>query len=163
MAAPDPSITDVQRLGATTVTSVKPGAKVPDFTAAATGGRKIKLSQLKGSNVVFYFYPRDNTPGCATEGQDFRDRAEVLSEANTVIFGISRVSLKSFDLVSDPDEALCELFDVIKMKNMYATKVRGIERSTFLIDAGGVLRNEWRKVKVNGHTDEALAAAAKLL
>ncbi len=146
---------------------------VPDFSAAATGGQTVRLSELRGSKVVIYFYPKDNTPGCTTEGQDFRDHFAEFQAANTVIFGVSRDSLKSherfkekhgfpFELIADPDEELCRLFDVIKEKNMYGRKVMGIERSTFLIDAEGVLRREWRKVKVKGHVAEVLEACQAL-
>jgi len=145
---------------------------VPDFTVATTGG-DVSLAQHKGQQVVIYFYPKDSTPGCTTEGQDFRDNMDAFKAANTLIYGVSRDSLKShenfktkqsfpFELMSDADEALCSLFDVIKEKNMYGKKVMGIERSTFLIDADGVLRQEWRKVRVPGHVDEVLAAAQAL-
>lgn len=147
--------------------------KVPDFEAQATGEQTIKLSDLQGQNVVIYFYPRDSTPGCTKEGQAFRDNHLKFRRAKTIVFGVSRDSLKShenfkakqafpFDLLSDKEELLCELFDVIKMKNMYGKQVRGIERSTFLIDAKGMLRQEWRKLKVDGHVDEVLAAAKEL-
>jgi thioredoxin-dependent peroxiredoxin len=146
---------------------------VPDFELPATGGKAIRLSELKGKNVVLYFYPKDDTPGCTLEGQDFRDRHASFKRAKTVILGVSRDSIKShesfcekqgfpFDLLSDADEKLCTLFDVMKMKNMYGKQVRGIERSTFLIDADGVLRREWRKVKVEGHADEVLEAVKAL-
>ena len=146
--------------------AVAVGRKVPDFKAAATGG-EVKLSALKGSKVVLYFYPKDNTPGCTTQGGDFRDRSEAFARAGAVILGASRDSLRShegfkskhefpFELISDPDEALCERFGVIKMKNMYGKQVRGIERSTFVIDDTGVLLQEWRGVKVPGHVEEVL-------
>jgi len=149
------------------------GKKVPAFALPATGDKSVKLSELKGKNVVLYFYPKDSTPGCTREGQDFRDNHAKFKRRNTVILGVSRDSLKShenfkakqafpFDLLSDPDEQLCAMFDVIKEKNMYGKKVLGIERSTFLIDAGGVLRREWRKVKVDGHVDEVLEAVKEL-
>ena len=149
------------------------GRKVPDFTLPATGDREIALSDNLGKNVVVYFYPKDSTPGCTTEGQDFRDRIHTFRRRNTVILGISRDSVKShenfkakqqfpFDLLSDADEKACKLFDVIKEKNMYGRKVMGIERSTFLIDDKGVLRREWRKVKVKGHVDEVLDAIKEL-
>ncbi len=149
------------------------GKKVPDFEAQATGGKTVRLSDLRGKNVVLYFYPKDSTPGCTREGQDFRDNKLKFSRRNTIVFGVSRDSLRShenfkakqgfnFDLISDPDEKLCKLFDVIKMKNMYGKKVRGIERSTFLIDSEGVLRREWRKVKVDGHVDEVLEAVREV-
>jgi peroxiredoxin Q/BCP len=153
--------------------NVEIGKKVPNFELPATGDKTIKLSSLKGSNVVLYFYPKDSTPGCTTEGQDFRDNNLKFKRRNTIVLGISRDSIKShenfkakqnfnFDLLSDADETVCKLFDVIKMKNMYGKKVRGIERSTFLIDKNGKLQNEWRKVKVGGHVEEVLEAAKEL-
>ena len=143
-----------------------PGKKVADFTAAATGG-DFKLSAHKGRAVVLYFYPKDNTPGCTNEGAQFRDLHRKFEKAGAVVVGVSRDSLKShenfktkmgfpFQLVSDSDEALCKQFDVIKMKNMYGRQVRGIERSTFVIDANGKLAREWRGVKVPGHAQEVL-------
>ncbi len=155
------------------MSSVEIGKKVPDFELPATGDQTIKLSALKGKNVVLYFYPKDSTPGCTKEGQAFRDDYNKFKHANTVVLGVSRDSVKShenfkakqefpFELLSDKDEELCNLFDVVKMKNMYGKQVRGIERSTFLIDAKGVLRQEWRKVKVDGHAAEVLAAAKEL-
>ena len=141
--------------------------KVPDFTAAATGGTPFRLSEHKGKPVVLYFYPKDNTPGCTTEGADFRDLHQQFVKAGAVVAGVSRDSLKShegfkakmefpFELLSDPDEKLCAQFEVIKMKNMYGKKVRGIERSTFVIDEKGKLAREWRGVKVPGHVEEVL-------
>ena len=149
------------------------GKKVPDFRLPATGDQEIRLADLKGSNVVLYFYPKDSTPGCTLEGQDFRDQHAKFEHLDTVVLGVSRDSLAAhakfkdkqnfpFELLSDTDEKLCRLFDVIKEKNMYGKKVMGIERSTFLIDAAGVLRAEWRKVKVPGHVDEVLAAVKAL-
>jgi len=149
------------------------GKKVPNFELPATGEQTIKFSALKGKKLVIYFYPKDSTPGCTTEGQDFRDSHNTFKRANTVILGVSRDSLKShenfkakqefpFELLSDKEETLCALFDVIKEKNMYGKKVMGIERSTFLIDAKGVLRHEWRKLKVPGHVAEVLEAAKAL-
>lgn len=146
---------------------MKVDQKVPDFSFNATNGLSGHLSDYKGSRVVLYFYPKDSTPGCTLEGQDFRDLYPKFQQLNTVIFGISRDSLKShenfkakqnfpFELISDSDETLCALFDVIKMKNMYGKQVRGIERSTFIIDAQGVLQHEWRKVQVKGHVQEVL-------
>ncbi len=145
------------------------GKKVPTFSLPATGDQILKLSKFKGKTVVLYFYPKDSTPGCTREGQDFRDNNLKFKRAGAIVFGISRDSIKShekfkekqefpFDLISDEDEILCDIFDVIKMKNMYGKKVRGIERSTFLIDQTGTLKQEWRKVKVDGHVDEVLAA-----
>lgn len=155
------------------MSSISPGDKVPDFALPATGNREIGLQQLKGRNVVIYFYPKDSTPGCTSEGQDFRDNYPAFQQLDTEILGVSRDSLKShenfkakqgfpFELLSDSEETLCRLFDVIKEKNMYGRKVMGIERSTFLIDADGVLRREWRKVKVKGHVDEVLEAVKTL-
>jgi peroxiredoxin Q/BCP len=149
------------------------GRKVPDFTLPATGDQTICLSDFSGQRVVLYFYPKDSTPGCTTEGLDFRDRINTFRRRNTVILGVSRDSIKShenfrsrqqfpFDLLSDSEEKVCRLFDVIREKNMYGRKVMGIERSTFLIDENGVLRNEWRKVKVAGHVDEVLEAIKSL-
>ena len=149
------------------------GDTVPDFEVPATGARTIRLSDLKGSNVVIYFYPKDSTPGCTLEGQDFRDNIEAFTSRKTVILGVSRDSVKShekfksnqafpFDLLSDEAEQLCTLFDVIKEKNMYGRKVMGIERSTFLIDETGKLRNEWRKVKVKRHVNDVLEAVKAL-
>ena len=149
------------------------GKKVPDFTLPATGEQDISLSDFKGKNVVVYFYPKDSTSGCTTEGQDFRDLINTFRRRKTVILGISRDSIKShenfktkqafpFELLSDADEKACKLFDVIKEKNMYGRKVMGIERSTFLIDGSGKLRREWRKVKVKGHVDEVLEAITEL-
>jgi peroxiredoxin Q/BCP len=148
------------------------GKKVPDFTALSTSGT-FKLSDHRGEAVVLYFYPKDNTPGCTTEGAQFRDAYKAFRKAGATIVGVSRDSLKShegfkakmgfpFDLVSDPDEALCAQFDVIRMKNMYGKQVRGIERSTFLIDGSGKLAREWRKVKVDGHAEEVLGAVQSL-
>ena len=146
--------------------------KVPDFAAEATGG-KVKLSSLKGRKVVLYFYPKDSTPGCTTEGCDFAAAQKKFDKADAVILGVSRDSLKShenfkakmgfpFELVSDPDEKLCQAFGVMKLKNMYGKQVRGIERSTFVIDGEGKLRREWRGVKVPGHVDEVLAFVQSL-
>ena len=152
--------------------AVAVGNTVPDFTAASTGG-EFSLSAHRGSNVVLYFYPKDNTPGCTNEGTDFGERIDAFRKASTVVLGVSRDSMKShenfkakfefpFELISDPDEALCTLFDVIRMKNMYGKQVRGIERSTFVIDAKGVLVREWRGVKVAGHAAEVLACVQAL-
>jgi len=147
--------------------TVSLGKKVPDFTLPATGDQEISLSDLKGQNVVLYFYPKDSTPGCTREGQGFRDHHSKFKRQKTVILGVSRDSVKAhenfkakqefpFELLSDKEEIICKLFDVIKMKNMYGKKVRGIERSTFLIDDQGKLRQEWRKVRVDGHVEEVL-------
>lgn len=132
-----------------------------------------KIKDYLGKNVVIYFYPKDNTPGCTKESQQFAELQKKFNKLETVILGVSRDSFSShekfkekfclpFDLVSDADEALCQYFDVIKMKNMYGKKVRGIERSTFLIDKKGVLRKEWRGVKVDGHVEDVLAAVTDL-
>lgn len=155
------------------MSTVTLGKKVPNFDLPATGEKNIKLSGLKGKKVVIYFYPKDSTPGCTTEGQDFRDHYAKFKRAGAIVLGVSRDSIKShenfkskqefpFDLISDKDEVLCNLFDVIKEKNMYGKKVMGIERSTFLIDEKGILRQEWRKVKVAGHVEEVLAATKAL-
>jgi peroxiredoxin Q/BCP len=143
------------------------GITVPDFSATMTSDRTFTLSDYKGKTVVLYFYPKDNTPGCTTEGMQFRDLHPQFIATNSVVFGISRDSIRShegfkaklelpFDLISDPDETVCNMFDVMKMKNMYGKKVRGVERSTFVIDGAGKLVKEWRGVKVPGHIDEVL-------
>ena len=153
--------------------SLRIGEPIPDIELTATGGRTLKLSDYRGRNLVLYFYPKASTPGCTQEGQDFRDAAESFAAADTLILGASRDSLKAqegfkakqgfpFDLLSDTDETLCRAFDVIKLKKMYGRESLGVERSTFLIDAQGVLRREWRAVKVKGHVDEVLAAAREL-
>ena len=145
----------------------------PDFTLAATGGRSITLSGLRGRKVVIYFYPKDNTPGCTNETKDFGALHGEFAAAGCEVFGISRDSIKShenfkaklelpFELVSDPDEAACEAFGVMKLKNMYGKQVRGIERSTFVIDAEGRIAREWRGVKVPGHAAEVLAVVQSL-
>ena len=147
--------------------------KVPAFKLPATGEQTIRLSELKGNNIVLYFYPKDSTPGCTLEGQDFRDSYRKFRARNTIILGVSRDNIKShekfkaaqkfpFELIADEDETLCDIFDVVKMKNMYGKKVRGIERSTFLIDSSGILRKEWRKVKIDGHVEEVLEAVKNL-
>jgi peroxiredoxin Q/BCP len=139
----------------------------PDFELPATGGKTFRLSQAKGSPLVLYFYPKDNTPGCTTEGQHFRDLYPEFQKLECGIYGVSRDSIKShenfktkmkfpFDLLSDSEETVCKLYGVIKMKNMYGRKVRGIERSTFVIDNKGVVRREWRGIKVPGHVPEVL-------
>lgn len=145
------------------------GDKVADFTLPATGDKTLSLKDFKNHHLVLYFYPRDSTPGCTREGQDFRDAYQAFQKANAQIVGVSRDSLRAhenfkakqafpFELLSDEDETLCRQFGVIKEKNMYGRKVMGIERSTFLIDNKGVLRREWRKVRVPGHVDEVLDA-----
>jgi len=150
-----------------------PGTKVPDFSIPATGEATFRLSDHLGHPVVLYFYPKDNTPGCTTEGADFRDLHKQFAKLGAVVAGVSRDSIKShegfkekmafpFPLLSDADEKLCTQFDVIRMKNMYGKKVRGIERSTFLVGADGKLVREWRKVRVDGHAAEVLAAVKEL-
>ena len=142
---------------------------VPEFEAASTDGKTFSQSILRGKKWVIYFYPKDNTPGCTTEAAAFRDLNAQFTNAGCTIVGVSRDSLKShdnfrakmslpFDLLSDPDEVVCKAFDVMKMKNMYGKKVRGIERSTFIVDGKGVVRHEWRGVKVPGHAQAVLDA-----
>jgi thioredoxin-dependent peroxiredoxin len=149
------------------------GSIVPDFSLKATSGRTVTPAEWKGRKIVIYFYPKDSTPGCTQEGQDFRDLHTAFQAADTEIFGVSRDSLKShenfkckqsfpFELISDSEEVLCRLFDVIKMKNMYGKQVQGIERSTFLIDREGRIAFEWRKVSVKGHAQDVLAKAESL-
>ncbi|HNF88393.1 MAG TPA: peroxiredoxin [Thiobacillaceae bacterium] len=140
---------------------------VPDIELAATGGKRIKLSDFKGRGVVLYFYPKDSTPGCTTEGQDFRNLHPLFQALAWEVVGVSRDSVKShenfaakqgfpFDLLSDPEEALCEAFGVMKLKNLYGKQVRGIERSTFAIAKDGTVARAWRGVKVPGHAQEVL-------
>ncbi|MET0293055.1 MAG: peroxiredoxin [Steroidobacteraceae bacterium] len=149
------------------------GKRVADFTLPSSSGTDFSLASQRGHIVVLYFYPRDSTPGCTTEGESFRDLHSKFRRAGAKIFGISRDSLAShakfiakyafpFELLSDADEAVCKQFDVIREKNMYGRKVLGIERSTFLIDSKGVLRHEWRKLKVDGHAEEVLEAVRSL-
>ncbi|BCB71322.1 peroxiredoxin [Vreelandella aquamarina] len=153
--------------------AIELGQPVPDFSAPATGDTTITLSELRGKQVVIYFYPKASTPGCTTEGGDFRDRKTAFDAANTVVIGVSRDGLRAqenfkakqdfnFALISDKDETVCQLFDVIKLKKMYGKEHLGIERSTFLIDQDGKLAQEWRGVKVPGHVDEVLSAAQAL-
>jgi len=153
--------------------SIKLDSTLPDFTVPATSGKTVTLSELAGKKVVIYFYPKDHTPGCTTQGQDFRDMHDQFLAADTLVFGVSRDSLRThenfrtkqsfpFDLISDPDESLCRLFDVIRKKKLYGKEYEGIERSTFLIDREGVLRREWRKVRVPDHVAEVLEAAREL-
>lgn len=155
------------------MSTVEIGKPVPNFNLTGTGEQTIALQDFVGKNVVIYFYPKDNTPGCTQEGEDFRDYYNHFTKLNTVILGISRDSISShecfkekhmfpFDLLSDPDEKVCNLFDVIQDKNMYGKIVRGIERSTFLIDKQGILRQAWRKVKVPGHVEQVLEAVKQL-
>lgn len=146
---------------------------VADFTSEATGDKKIRLKDLRGQNVVIYFYPKDSTPGCTQEGLDFKALHARFRRQNTVILGVSRDSVAShekfkakqkfpFDLLSDPDEKVCKKFDVIHEKSLYGRRFMGVVRSTFLIGADGKMRGEWRKVKVKGHADEVLAAVKAL-
>jgi len=149
------------------------GKAVKDFSLPSTGGGTFRLSEQRGKKLVLYFYPKDNTPGCTLEGGDFRDHYAAFRKAEAEVAGVSRDSIKShegfkekmafpFPLLSDADEKLCALFDVIKMKNMYGKQVRGIERSTFLVGPDGKLVREWRKVKVDGHAAEVLDAVKAL-
>ena len=149
------------------------GKKVKNFSSPATGDKTISLKDLAGKKVILYFYPKDNTPGCTTEGQDFRDAKAKFTRQNAVILGVSRDSIKkhenfkakqnfNFDLLSDEDESLCKQFDVIKLKKLYGREYLGIDRSTFLIDEKGVLQEEWRGVKVKEHVDTVLAACKKI-
>ena len=153
--------------------AIELGQPVPDFSAPVTGDTTITLSELRGKQVVIYFYPKASTPGCTTEGGDFRDRKTAFDAANTVVIGVSRDGLRAqenfkakqdfnFELISDKDETVCQLFDVIKLKKMYGKEHLGIERSTFLIEQDGKLAQEWRGVKVPGHVDEVLSAAQAL-
>jgi peroxiredoxin Q/BCP len=146
------------------------GKKAPDFKLPATGDKTLELSELKGKKIVLYFYPKDSTPGCTREGCDSHAK---LKRAGAVVIGVSRDSLAShekfkdkqdfpFDLVSDAEEKACKAYDVIKEKNMYGRKTLGVERSTFLIDEKGKLQREWRKVKVDGHVDDVLAAVKEI-
>jgi len=166
------SITSVGAPSGDSAQRLRPGDPVPDFTAEATGGR-VKLSDLAGRKLVLYFYPKDSTPGCTTEGVDFAASHARFAQAHCEVFGVSRDSLRShtafkakmsfpFELISDPDESLCERFGVMKMKNMYGRQVRGVERSTFVIDAAGRLAREWRGVKVPGHVAEVLQYVSEL-
>ena len=153
--------------------SVVLGKPIPYFEIPATSGLVFNPTACKGRKLVMYFYPKDSTPGCTVESMEFRDNIDALTQANTLIVGISRDSLKShdnfkgklelpFELASDTEEVLCQLFNVMKMKNMYGKQVRGIERSTFLIDEEGVLRHEWRGLKIPGHVQDVLKAAQSL-
>ncbi|MCL6270251.1 peroxiredoxin [Sansalvadorimonas sp. 2012CJ34-2] len=154
-----------------TVTIGKP---VDDFTAKATSGISVSLKDLKGkTNFVLYFYPKDNTPGCTSEGQAFAENLDAFKEADTIIFGVSKDTMKAhenfkakyefpFELISDSNEELCKLFDVIRLKKMYGKEFMGIERSTFLIDKEGTLQHEWRKVRIKNHVEDVLQAAQAL-
>ena len=148
---------------------MKVGNKIKNFKAEMTGEKDFNLSDYSGQHIVIYFYPRDNTPGCTSEGEDFRDNFKIFTKKKTKIFGVSKDSLKShdgfkdkfnfpFELISDPDEKICKLFDVIKEKSMYGKKYMGIERSTFLIGPNGKLLKEWRQVKVKGHVTEVISS-----
>jgi peroxiredoxin Q/BCP len=149
------------------------GKPVPDADIQATGGKTFRLHDLKGKFAVLYFYPKDNTPGCTLEGQDFRDRYNQFKKLNSVVYGVSRDSLAShekfktnlkfpFDLISDEDEKLCKVFDVIREKSLYGRKYLGVDRSTFILDKDGVLRKEFRGVKVKGHVDAVIDEIKKL-
>ncbi len=155
------------------MTELSIGSPAPDFEADTTGDKPFKLSDFRGKKLILYFYPKDNTPGCTQEGKDFRDNIQQFVSFNTLIFGVSRDSVKvhqgfkskqefPFELLSDKEEKLCQLFNVIKMKNMYGKQVRGIERSTFLIDEKGILIYQWRKVKVKVHIEEVLQKLTEL-
>jgi peroxiredoxin Q/BCP len=155
------------------VSKTEVGRKAPKLSLPSTAGDRFALADARGSNLVIYFYPRDNTSGCTREAQDFRELHGAFRKANTVIVGISPDGIEShhkfktkfklpFALLSDEDRKACELFDVIREKSMYGRKFMGVERSTFLIDADGQLRREWRKVKVDGHAAEVLEAAKSL-
>ncbi len=155
------------------MSDVSVGRPVPEFAAPATGGRTLRLSDFSHKNIVLYFYPKDSTPGCTREGQDFRDHIDEFERLNAVVLGVSRDSLRShekfkavqcfpFELLSDQDETLCRQYGVLKGKTLYGKKVLGVERSTFLIDNLGVLRREWRNLKVDGHVKEVLEAVKEL-
>lgn len=152
---------------------MKIGNKRPNLKLEMTGGNSINLSKLGEVNTVVYFYPKDSTPGCTTEGLDFSERHKLFKKTNTEIYGVSRDTIKShenfkekqsftFELISDPDEKLCNAFDVIKLKKLYGREYMGIERSTFLFDKSGKLVKEWRKVKVKGHAEDVLMACKEL-
>lgn len=147
--------------------------KAPVFKGECTGNKTISLTDLKGKNVVLYFYPKDSTPGCTTEGQEFRDQYKIFKKYNTDIIGVSRDSIKShenfklkqsfpFELLSDPDEKVCKAFDVMKLKSMYGREYIGVDRSTFIINDKGIVVREWRSVKVKGHVAEVLEAVKEL-
>jgi len=149
------------------------GKSVPDLAVQTTGGKTLHLHDLKGRFAVLYFYPKDNTPGCTLEGQDFRDQHDRIKKLKVVVYGVSRDSLAShekfkakfkfpFDLIADEDENLCRFFDVIREKSLYGRKYLGVDRSTFILDKDGVLRREFRGVKVKGHVDEVIAELQKL-
>lgn len=150
--------------------TVKIGDAIPQCSIPATSGLVFTPASCLGKNLVLYFYPKDATPGCTIEAGNFRDQIEFFTKANTVVIGVSRDTLKShesfktkyelpFELISDTDETLCQFFDVIKLKNMYGKQVRGVDRSTFIFDSKGILRHEWRSLKVAGHVEEVLRTA----
>ena len=150
------------------------GDTIKNFSRPATGDQIVELSDLNGKNIVLYFYPKDSTAGCTTEGQDFRDNIKAFEQLNTVILGVSRDSIKRhenfkakfsfpFELLSDQDESLCNQFEVIKLKKLYGKEYLGIDRSTFLIDTSGILLKEWRSVKVKGHVEEVLNVVNQLV
>jgi peroxiredoxin Q/BCP len=152
---------------------VKINEPIPTFKVNATSNTELTEADLQGHKTIIYFYPKDNTPGCTTEGQEFRDAIEAFKAANTIIYGVSRDSMRThenfkakhefpFELISDPDESFCKLFDVIKLKKLYGKEYLGIDRSTFLIDEKGILQKEWRSVKVKGHVGEVLAACQEM-
>ena len=149
------------------------GKKCPAFKADATNDQIVENASFKGMNVVIYFYPKDSTPGCTTEGQNFRDLYEEFQANNTEIIGVSRESIKShenfkekqsfpFELLSDPDEKVCKAYDVMKLKSMYGREYMGVDRSTFIVDSSGKIQKEWRGVKVKGHVQEVLEAVKEL-
>lgn len=149
------------------------GDKIPNITLDSTGGQEINLANFKGKNIVVYFYPKDSTPGCTTEGQNFRDNWATFQNSNCLVFGVSRDPIKSherfkekqafpFELLSDPEETLCKAFDVIKLKKLYGKEYLGIERSTFLFNEKGLLVNQWRKVRVKGHVEAVLEVVTQL-
>ena len=155
------------------MSKVQVGKKVRDFKALLDNEETFKLSENKGKNLVFYFYPKDNTPGCTKEGEDFRDNYSVIKKLNTEVIGVSKDSVAThqkfikkfnfpFNLISDENEKVCNLFNVIKEKNMYGRKYMGIERSTFLIDTNGKLLKEWRKVRVKGHVDDVIESIKEI-
>ena len=150
------------------------GKKCPAFKAEATNNQTLSNASFAGKNLVIYFYPKDSTPGCTTEGQEFRDSYKIFKKMNTEILGVSRESIKShenfkskqsfpFELLSDPDEKVCKAFDVMKLKSMYGREYMGVDRSTFIVDKKGKIQSEWRGVKVTGHVQEVLQAVKELV
>ena len=155
------------------MTKTKIKKKCPSFEAECTSNMRLSNKDFIGRNLILYFYPKDSTPGCTSEGQDFRDRYKLFKNLNTEIIGISRESIKShenfklkqsfpFELLSDPEEKVCKAFDVMKLKSMYGREYIGIDRSTFLINKNGQVIKEWRSVKINGHVQEVLDAVKEL-